>query len=98
MKRSERILGYLDSEYIVQPKIGMTVEVSTRDFQPRRALATVTGISPHLQAITNAVVQPIAIRHATITPVVRLITVSLPPALDLAPGQPVDLRLLPDSP
>lgn len=93
MKRSERIVGYLDNDYTIQPQIGMEVEVSTRDFRPRRAIAVVTGVSPHLQAVTNAVVQPIAIRHGTFTPVVRLITVSLPEGLDLTPGQPVDLRL-----
>ena len=93
MKHSERIIGYLDAEYSLQPEVGMEVEVSTRDFRPRRAMATVTGVSPHVQAVTNTVVRPIAIRHATVTPVVRLITVSLPADLELAPGQPVDLRL-----
>jgi multidrug resistance efflux pump len=93
MKRSERIVGYLDSDYTIQAQVGMEVEVSTRDFRPRRAMAVVTGVSPQLQAVTNAVVQPIAIRHGTMTPVVRLITVSLPEGLELAPGQPVDLRL-----
>ena len=93
MKHSERIIGYLDAEYSLQPEVGMEVEVSTRDFRPRRAMATVTGVSPHVQSVTNVVVRPIAIRHGTVTPVVRLITVSLPASLELAPGQPVDLRL-----
>lgn len=94
VKRSDRIIGFVPEGHTTHPQIGMPVEVSTRGFRKQRAMTTVTGVSPQLQAITNALIAPAAVRPAPVYPFVRVISVGLPTGLDLSPGQPVELRLL----
>ncbi|HMJ66055.1 MAG TPA: HlyD family efflux transporter periplasmic adaptor subunit [Candidatus Binatia bacterium] len=96
-KRAERIVGYLPQAFPINPKIGMKVEVATRSpFSLRRtkSTATVLGVSPHLESITNAIVRPGGLQSAV--PVLgRVVSVSLPTDLKLLPGQPLDITLLP---
>jgi multidrug resistance efflux pump len=59
-----RIVGYLPLHFPVTPQVGMTVEVCTRSAKRVKGCATVTGVSPHLESITNALVAPLAARPA----------------------------------
>ena len=96
-KRAERIVGYLPQAFPVNPKIGMKVEVATRSpFSLRRSksTATVLGISPHLESITNAIVRPAGLQSA-VSVLGRVVSVSLPTDLKLLPGQPLDITILP---
>jgi multidrug resistance efflux pump len=100
-RKAERIVGYLPQAFPINPKVGMKVEVATRSpLSPwrTRSLATITGVSPHLENITNVLVRPITpgLSMDQQLPVLgRVVSVSLPSDLKLLPGQPLDITLLP---
>ena len=52
------------------------------------------GVSPYIESMTNSLVQPLAVRPNLVVPLGRLISISLPPGLELTPGEPVDVTLL----
>ena len=89
-----RIVGFLPQNFPLTPCMGMEVEVSNRKWKRSRGRAIVTGISPILEAITNSLVAPLAVRPAFIPQLGRKVSISLPADLDLLPGEPVDLMLL----
>jgi multidrug resistance efflux pump len=100
-RKPERILGYLPQSFPINPSVGMKVEVATRTplaLWKTRSVATIVGVSPHLETITNLLMRPITpgISADQQLPVLgRVVTISLPPDLKLLPGQPLDIRLLP---
>src|SRR5687768_14938996 len=100
-RKPERILGYLPQSFPINPSVGMKVEVATRSplaLWKTRSVATIVGVSPHLETITNLLMRPITpgISADQQVPVLgRVVTISLPPELKLLPGQPLDIRLLP---
>ncbi|MCI0746833.1 MAG: HlyD family efflux transporter periplasmic adaptor subunit [Verrucomicrobia subdivision 3 bacterium] len=96
-RAASRIVGYLPQAFPINPKVGMQVEVRTRSpLSLRRAcgVATITGVSPHLEPITNAVFNTTGVQP-TLPLIGRLVSVSLPADLKLLPGQPLDITLLP---
>jgi multidrug resistance efflux pump len=96
-RTAERIVGYLPQAFPVNPSVGMKVEVSTlTPFSLRRSrgVATIIGVSPHLESITNAVIRPYNL-NMDVPVLGRVVSVSLPPGLNLLPGQPLDITLLP---
>jgi multidrug resistance efflux pump len=100
-RKPERILGYLPQAFPINPTVGMKVEVTTRSplsFWRVRSIATITGVSPHLETITNMLVRPITpgLSMDQQLPVLgRVVSISLPTDLKLLPGQPLDITLLP---
>jgi multidrug resistance efflux pump len=100
-RKAERIVGYLPQAFPINPKVGMKVEVATRSplsLGRTRSIATITGVSPHLENITNVLVRPInsgagVDQHLPVLG--RVVSVSLPPDLKLLPGQPLDITLMP---
>jgi multidrug resistance efflux pump len=96
-RKAERIVGYLPQAFPVNPCVGMKVEVSTRTpFSTRRSrsVATIIGVSPHLESVTNAIARPYN-PDMNIPVLARVVSVSLPQDLNLLPGQPLDITLLP---
>jgi multidrug resistance efflux pump len=93
-KRGDHIVGYLPEGHPARLTAGMPVEVTTRGRARQRGQAVVTGVSPRWEPLTNQLIQPLSVRPVAVFPYVRVITVSLPDGMDLAPGQPVDLRPL----
>jgi multidrug resistance efflux pump len=89
-----RIVGFLPQNFPFTPCVGMEVEVSNRKWKRSRGRATVTGVSPNLEAITNSLVAPLAVRPALIPQMGRKVSISLPTGLELLPGEPVDLTLI----
>jgi multidrug resistance efflux pump len=87
-----RITALLPERQTFTPRIGMEVEVVTRHWPRVRGFAQIIGVSPHLLAMTNSPTTPIGTRHATVFPMGRLVSVSLPPDLPLLPGELVNLR------
>ena len=100
-RKAERILGYLPQAFPINPTVGMKVEVATRSplsFWRVRSVATITGVSPHLETITNMLVRPITpgLSMDQQLPVLgRVVSISLPADLKLLPGQPLDITLQP---
>lgn len=96
-RKAERIVGYLPQAFPINPTVGMKVQVSTRtpfSLGRSRSIATITGVSPHLESITNVVVRPYS-PNLDVPVLGRVISVSLPSDLKLLPGQPLDITLLP---
>ena len=91
---SVRIVGYLPQGFPEVPCVGADVEVSTRRLLRKRARATITGVSPNIESITNSLVPPLVMRPGLIPQMGRVVSVSLPSGLKLSPGEPVDLRLI----
>src|SRR5882672_8728441 len=89
-----RIVGYLPRNFPITPQVGMSVEVCTRTTKRVKGCATVLGVSPHLEFITNSLVAPVTVQHVFIPTMGRKVSVSLPAGLELLPGEPVDLILL----
>jgi multidrug resistance efflux pump len=100
-RKPERILGYLPQSFPINPSVGMKVEVATRSplaLWKTRSIATIIGVSPHLETITNMLMRPITpgVSADQQVPVLgRVVSISLPPDLKLLPGQPLDITLLP---
>jgi multidrug resistance efflux pump len=100
-RKPERILGYLPQAFPINPTVGMKVEVATRSplsFWRVRSVATITGVSPHLETINNLLVRPITpglSADQQLPMLGRVISISLPADLKLLPGQPLDITLLP---
>jgi len=100
-RKPERILGYLPQAFPINPTVGMKVEVATRSplsFWRIKSIATITGVSPHLETINNLLVRPITpgLSAEQQLPVLgRVVSISLPADLKLLPGQPLDITLLP---
>jgi multidrug resistance efflux pump len=91
---SVRIVGYLPQHFSVVPQVGMPVEVRTRGLRRTTGCATILGVSPYLESITNSLVAPLTVRPVITAPLGRKVTLSLPADLELVPGEPVDLRLI----
>jgi multidrug resistance efflux pump len=89
-----RIVGYLPRNFPITPRVGMPVEVCTRTTKRVKGCATVLGVSPYLEFITNSLVAPISVQHVFIPTMGRKVSVSMPAGLELLPGEPVDLTLL----
>jgi len=93
--------GYLPQAFPINPTVGMKVEVATRSplsFWRVRSVATITGVSPHLEPIHNLLVRPITpglSAEQQLPMLGRVVSISLPTDLKLLPGQPLDITLLP---
>ena len=90
--QSTRIVGFLPQGFPITPQVGMDVEVFTRSRPTSRSCATVIGVSPHLEPLTNTLITPLVVRPLVVPPMGRVISISLPAELNLLPGEPVDLR------
>ena len=90
-----RIVGYLPFGHLVEPVVGMEVEVLSRGRIRRRGVARLTGMTPHFQSITNSFVPPTVARPTVVPPFARVLSITLPPEMGLVPGEPVDLTLRP---
>ncbi len=80
------IVGYLRQPLPVEPAVGQEVEVRTHGRSRQQSTATVVQVGTQFELITNPSLQPPA------TPEVGLpVEVSLPPDLNLRPGEIVSL-------
>ena len=97
-KHTDRIVAFVPRNSPVNPRIGMPVEVSTRKLRRQKCLAQVIGVGAHLEGVTNTMILPPASVQPVLIPSVgRPISVSLPPSLNLLPGELVDLHVLASS-
>ena len=87
---SDRIVAYLRQPYAVDPVPGTPVEIITRERRRRSFASQIIHVGAQVEVITNAlaIIRPNALLDAGL-PVV----VDLPPALQLRPGEMVDLAL-----
>jgi multidrug resistance efflux pump len=91
--QSEQIVGYVRQPMSIHPKVGMPVEVRARTAKRETAVAKVTQVGAQMEPFSTAMIP-----NAANTRLVEFglpITVTLPPAMALIPGELVDLILEP---
>jgi multidrug resistance efflux pump len=94
-KRADRIVAFVPRSSPITPRVGMGVAVSTRKLKRETCEAQIIGVGPHVEGVTNAMILPPAAVQPVFVPAIgRPISISLPPGLDLLPGELVDLRIL----
>lgn len=90
--RPERIVAYLRQPVAFEPKVGETVQVRTRTLQRQMSLARIASVGAQFEPITNslAIAHPYGMIDYGLP-----VEVTLPPGLNLRPGETVDLALMP---
>ena len=91
---SVRIVGYLRSPVMSEPKIGARVEVRTRGPRREVALATVLEVGNQLETISPALLGPMKLVNADLG---LPLSISMPLNVKIRPGELVDLTLLPST-
>ena len=84
------IVGYIRQPIVVEPVVGMSVEVRARSLKRAIGRGRILQVGTQMEAIDPALLPPSNFR----TPVLGLpVLVSLPPGLKLLPGEVVDLAI-----
>lgn len=94
--RSELIVGYVRQPLTLRPEPGMPVEIRTRGPRRQFATSTVRSVGSDLDQVNS----PLRLRGVDNSVVERGLAffVDLPPALDVHPGELVDLVVRPSEP
>ena len=91
---STRIIGYLRPPVNIEPQPGMTVEVRTRTFRRQSAETVVAQVGQDFEPVSPTLLAAMRLPVTTVPTEFGLrIHVTLPPALELRPGETVDLIL-----
>ena len=85
-----RIVGYMRTPILSEPKVGMQVQVRTRGPRREEGMATVVEVGGQLEALPAALLGPAGIARAELG---LPIDISLPPKLQIRPGELVDITL-----
>ena len=89
--QSDRIIGYVRQPIGFHPKVGDTVEVSTRTQKRQVGMAQIKDIGSQLELIN-----PLLLPAGKTVPESGLpVAISIPPGLNLVPGEIVNLTFLP---
>ena len=86
-----RIVGYLRSPVVSEPKVGMRVEVRTRGLHREAGSAKIMEVGGQLEAIPPVLAGPLKLASAELG---LPLDISLPPELRIRPGELVDIRLI----
>ncbi len=86
----ERIVGYLRQPLVVEPHIGMQVEVRARSLRRETSMAHITDVGSAMEHVSTNLLAP-GLRGE----IGLAIAVNMPPGLTLRPGELVDLILKP---
>ena len=89
-----RIVGFVPPTFPVPPRVGMKVSVSARSGGKKKGAAKIIAIGPQLESITNVLAYSISARAAATQPLGRPVSISLPPGVNLLPGEPLEIKLL----
>jgi multidrug resistance efflux pump len=85
-----RIVGYLRSPILNEPKVGMRVQVRTRGPRREEGAATVVEVGAQLEAIPAVLLGPVGLTRAELG---LPVDISLPANLRIRPGELVDITL-----
>lgn len=91
---SVRIIGYLRSPILAEPKVGMRVQVRTRGPHRETGAAKVLEVGTQLETIAPALLPPIKFANVELG---LPLGISLPANLKIRPGELVDITLLPNA-
>lgn len=85
-----RIVGYMRTPILSEPKVGMQVQVRTRGPRREEGAATVVEVGAQLEAVPAALLGPIGLAHAELG---LPVDISLPSNLQIRPGELVDITI-----
>jgi multidrug resistance efflux pump len=87
---ADRIVGYLRQPYVVDPQVGMSVLVTTREKKPRKFWAEISQIGAQLETITNSLA---FVRVGALVDSGLPVVIDVPKGMKIRPGETVDLVL-----
>jgi multidrug resistance efflux pump len=87
-----RIVGYLRAPIVEEPKPGSRVEVRTRGLNRQVGSAEVLDVGTQFEVIAPALQAPVRAANIELG---LPISISMPPSLNVRPGELVDLTILP---
>jgi multidrug resistance efflux pump len=108
--RSERIVAYLIPPWRDEPQVGAPVEVRSRSGPRAAGQARILEVGRYLEPVTATLAYQLGLRASGLAQATQLgvpfnannlpvpglpLAISLPPGLNLRPGESVELRLLP---
>lgn len=85
-----RIVGYLRTPIVNEPRVGMRVQVRTRGPRREEGVATVVEVGSQLETLPAALLGSVGLAHAELG---LPVDISLPPKLQIRPGELVDITL-----
>jgi multidrug resistance efflux pump len=85
---ADRIVGFLRQPYPLDPAVGMSVHVTTRERKPRKFWSEVTQVGTHVEVITNSLA---FIRQGSLVDAGLPVVVDIPRGLQVRPGEAVDI-------
>jgi multidrug resistance efflux pump len=85
---ADRIVGYLRQPYAVDPQVGMSVHVATRDQKARKFWTEISQVGAQLETITNSLA---FIKQGSLADAGLPIVVEIPKGIRIRPGESVDL-------
>jgi hypothetical protein len=89
---ADRIVGYLRQPYGVEPQIGMSVHVATRERKSRKFWSEISQVGVQLETITNSLA---FVRQGALIDAGLPVVVEVPKGIRLRPGETVDLIFRP---
>lgn len=89
--KSDRVVAYLRQPYLVEPKVGMQVEVLTRARTRQRLPAQISEIGAQLEVITNSLA---FLRPGHLVDVGLPLAITLPPDAEIRPGETVNVLFI----
>jgi hypothetical protein len=90
--RSERIVAYLHQPYTVEPEVGLTAEILTRNRKRQRFASRIAEVGAQVETITNSLAY---IRTGALVDEGLPIVLEVPPNVHIRPGEIVDVVLKP---
>jgi multidrug resistance efflux pump len=85
---ADRIVAYLRQPYAVEPQVGMTVHVVTRERRAKRFWSEISHIGAQLEIITNSLA---FVRQGALVDAGLPLVVDVPKGMHLRPGEIVDI-------
>ncbi len=89
-----RIVAYIRQPVNVRPKVGDTVQVRRTSFQRNSHVATITVVGTQMELVDPVLLPP---ANARIPEVGLPLSLTIPPGLDLIPGEIVEIVLKPSN-
>jgi len=85
---ADRIVGYLRQPYGMDPQVGMSVHVATREQKSRKFWSEISQVGAQMETITNSLA---FIRQGSLVDSGLPVVVEIPKGLKIRPGEALDL-------
>jgi multidrug resistance efflux pump len=94
-QESQRIVGFIPPTFPVAVQPGMKVKIRAKSGAKKQASGQIIAVGPQLESISNVLAYSASARLAATQPVGRPVSITLPQSVNLLPGEPLEIKLLP---